>query len=153
MYTARQIGKWFMDNTDFEAGSFITPLKLQKLLYYVQAWGLALYDNRVMNESFEAWAHGPVIPETYFQLNKFGYHPIDPNDSFFEDAEIDETTIHLLEQIRDIYGIYDGKYLEELTHQETPWIETRGDLSPEARCNAVIPEDTMRKYYLEMQQR
>ena len=51
----------------------------------------------------------------------------------------------------DIYGIYDGKYLEKFTHQEDPWIQTRGDLPPEARCNEVISREVMKDFYRNMQ--
>lgn len=72
---------------------------------------------------------------------------------YFSDAEevSCEQEVDLLQQIMDIYGIYDGKYLEKLTHQEDPWIQTRGDLPPEARCNEVISREVMKDFYRNMQ--
>lgn len=153
MLKAKDVAKWFVDNTDISSGSQITPLKIQKLLYYAQAWHLALYDKPLMNVEFEAWAHGPVCPEVYYGLNEYRYNPVGADADYFVDANIidDENKLDLLSQIMSIYGIYDGKYLEELTHQESPWIETRGNLSPEERCNAVIEEDLMKHFYREMQ--
>ena len=59
-----------------ECGSFISNLKLQKLLYYAQAWHLAIYDTRLFPERFQAWVHGPVIPEIYHRYKEFGPRPI-----------------------------------------------------------------------------
>ena len=38
----------------------MTHLKLQKLCYYAQAWYLTIYGQRLFNEEFQAWLHGPV---------------------------------------------------------------------------------------------
>ena len=51
-------------------------LKLQKLVYYAQAWHLALRDVPLFEEDFEAWVHGPVIPALYQEYKKFGWRPI-----------------------------------------------------------------------------
>lgn len=48
-----------------EEGSFISNLKLQKLVYYAQAWHLAIHGTPLFEEDFEAWVHGPVIPSLY----------------------------------------------------------------------------------------
>ena len=153
MLKAKDVAKWFVDNTDVSSGSQITPLKVQKLLYYAQAWHLALYDKPLMDARFEAWAHGPVCPEVYYGLNNFRYNPVNSEAPYFEDAKDidDETNLDLLNQIMDIYGIYDAKYLENLTHQEEPWIKTRGRLSGEARCQEEIPQDLMMNFYKRMQ--
>ena len=45
-----------------ESGEVLTNLKLQKLMYYSQAWHLALRDIPLFNEDFQAWVHGPVLP-------------------------------------------------------------------------------------------
>lgn len=48
-----------------DSGSFISNLKLQKLVYYAQAWYLAIYGQSLFDEDFEAWVHGPIIPSLY----------------------------------------------------------------------------------------
>lgn len=150
MYTTKQIAKWFIENTD-EKYPVLTPLKLQKLLYYVQSWSLALYDEVVFDDEFEAWAHGPVVRDIYFVLNQYRYHPIPKNEFLDVDITLDEKTEDLLTQIQNLYGVYDAKYLENLTHQETPWIAAREGLSPEERCQNIITQDSMREFYKEMQ--
>src|SRR6185369_5131439 len=60
-----------------ETGSLITNLKLQKLVYYAQAWNLALNDGRALfDDDFEAWVHGPVIFDLYNDYRALKWNPI-----------------------------------------------------------------------------
>lgn len=70
-YSARDIANWFLGAIDRDAGDAITHLKLQKLVYYAQAWSLALPARGVplFDEEMQAWAHGPVA-ESLFQEHR-----------------------------------------------------------------------------------
>src|SRR5437016_1983852 len=59
-----------------ESQSPITNLKLQKLVYYAQAWHLAILKKALINEDFQSWAHGPVIPQLYNDYRSNGWKPI-----------------------------------------------------------------------------
>src|SRR5260221_3271487 len=59
-----------------ETGSFISNLKLQKLVYYAQAWHLGIKGAPLFQEDFQAWVHGPVIPELYQKYKSFAWQPI-----------------------------------------------------------------------------
>ena len=111
-----------------------------------------MYDEAFIKTEFESWAHGPVATEIYYKLNEYRYHPIPQNELEDYSTEFDDRTLDLLKQIQAIYGNLDAKHLEQLTHQEEPWIEARGTLSPEERSNNVISEDTMRRFYKQMQE-
>jgi uncharacterized phage-associated protein len=54
----------------------ITNKKLQKILYYIQAWSLAVRDKKVFDDKIEAWIHGPAIREVYLNFKEFGAAPI-----------------------------------------------------------------------------
>src|SRR3954463_13629493 len=43
----------------------MSAMKLQKLVYYCQAWSLAWTDEELFREEIEAWSNGPVIPSLY----------------------------------------------------------------------------------------
>lgn len=60
----------------YAAGDGITNKKLQKLLYYVKAWGLVYFTDGIIDDDFEAWAHGPVCPNVYTAYKEFGYNNI-----------------------------------------------------------------------------
>jgi uncharacterized phage-associated protein len=119
--------------------------KLQKLCYYAQAWSLALTGTRLMNARFEAWAHGPVSPELWHRYKDWGGLAISSYEgipSFNSDQ-----TVSFLKKIYQLYGDYSGDQLEQLTHNEMPWINARGDYPPGAICTNVIDEDDMTYFY------
>ena len=148
MYSALEIAKWFLCTVDRDAGDSITHLKLQKLLYYAQAWSLVLLDKPIFKEEIEAWTHGPVVPIVYDIYSIHGYKEIPIPE---ECPNISKEYEEVLEEVMITYGIYQAKYLEMLTHSEKPWIEARGNLPLEARCDNVISKKTMKEYYTLMQ--
>ncbi|MCM3412672.1 Panacea domain-containing protein [Metabacillus litoralis] len=108
----------------------ITPLKLQKLLYYCQGWHMAFSKGEpLFDENLEAWEHGPVAPEIYFKYKKHRYLTI-PKETFENKTKKDKSIfskrqLEIINTVWESYGQFDGKYLEELTHQEEPWLDTK----------------------------
>lgn len=143
-YSASEIAKWFVASLDREAGDSITHLKLQKVVYYAQAWALVLLTRPLFDEDFQAWAHGPVIESLYNEYKQHGWNAIPAPE---ETPEFEEDVEDLLSEVWDTYGDFSAKHLERLTHQEAPWKDARGDLPMEARSNAIISKQSMRNYY------
>lgn len=131
---------WLANNT----GSFISNLKLQKLVYYAQAWYLAIYDQPLLDEDFEAWIHGPVIPELYKEYSEFQWKPIlkEVSQPCFS-KEIQQ----FLDEVTDVYFSLDGYELEQMTHCEIPWLKARGDLPIDAPSNEIISKESIREYF------
>lgn len=126
-----------------ETGSFLSNLKLQKLVYYAQAWHLALHDTPLFPEDFQAWVHGPVIPQLYQEYKKFGWQPI------VKDAhpELPENVQNFLDEVAQEYFACDAYELEQMTHAEDPWNFARGDMLPDEPCTNVIKQEWMKEYY------
>lgn len=143
-HTALDVAAWFLKNIDRSAGDSVTHLKLQKLVYYAQAWSLALLNRPFFEEEVQAWAHGPVAPSVYRAFAGFGW---DSLPTVEREVEFDDEQSNLLGEIASIYGQYQAKQLEAMTHAESPWIEARGALAPEAASNAVISKQAMRDFY------
>ena len=61
------VANFFLKIVDRDSGSTITPLKLQKILYYAHGYYLANYDKPLFQEDFQAWANGPVCPELFYK--------------------------------------------------------------------------------------
>jgi uncharacterized phage-associated protein len=126
-----------------ERGIEVTNLKLQKLMYYSQAWNLAFTREPLFDEEIEAWIHGPVVP-TIFRTYK-GYRwsaidcPVHPTNSR-------RVLAHLASVLKS-YGQYTATQLERLTHQEDPWRMARMGLEPDQPSRKVITKDAMRNYY------
>jgi|SRR3972149_4730895 len=142
--TALHVAKYFLWRADQE-GKKITNKKLQKLLYYAQAWHIVFENKPLFKDSIEAWIHGPAIAAVYDKYKKFGHGPIDED---VEKTEIkDILNIKVLKEVWDLYGKFDANYLEVLTHNELPWQQAREKLDTNTPSNAVISVDAMRAFY------
>ncbi|MEY4935346.1 MAG: hypothetical protein RIS64_1705 [Bacteroidota bacterium] len=144
------IAHYFVCTIDREAGDSITHLKLQKLLYYAQAWTMVLFNKTLFEEDFQAWMHGPVLPSIWESYKHYGFDSIPISN--FEDALPNEVT-ELLAEIKSVYGEKSAKYLEELTHSELPWREARARLPIEARSTKPISKQTMFEFYFALNQK
>lgn len=129
--------------------SDITPMALQKILYYAQAFFQALFHKPLFTETCQAWMHGPVFPEVYFKYRDFGYDPIRlPELDFCSTAgNLSEQEVQFLDAIIIAFGRYSGSTLKWMTHNEHPWLETRGTLRPTDRSSAVISSTLINDYF------
>lgn len=132
---------WFAGNV----GSPITNLKLQKLVYYAQAWYLALYEGPLFPEPIEAWVHGPVVDSLYKKYKKYGRGIIPPpkNPPSFNN----EVAQPHLNEIMDVFLELDAFTLQRLAHQEEPWQEARQGLAYDDLSRREINEKTMERFY------
>ena len=135
-----------------EGGVPLNNLKLQKLVYYTQAWHLAMKDGKPLFDGrFQAWIHGPVNRDLYarFVRNKSLYSPIDISDitEGFNPEDIPADSRKHIDMILESYACFTGSQLESMTHEEEPWIEARTGYHPAERCEAFLNEATMTSYY------
>jgi uncharacterized phage-associated protein len=139
-YTALDIAKWFVNATDRSAGDAITPLKLQKLLYYAQGWALALRGGPLFDEDFEAWANGPVVRSVWDRFADNGSDALPPQRLT---RRIPSEDAALLSSVLDEYGIYSAKKLASMTSEEPPWREARNG----GHGVAPIPKDRVKRHF------
>lgn len=140
-----------------QKGDPISPKKLQKLLYYVEAWYLVNFEGEpLIDEDFEAWIHGPVVPSLYHQLKHLGYNNLEVIDDEYDTVDdqvqsiknkLSEDEQELINAVLDKYGGLSSLELELLTHNEKPWLEAREDLAPHEASNNKIGKKTMENYY------
>ena len=124
----------------------MTTMKLQKLVYYCQAWSLGWDEVPLFDEEFQAWANGPVCPQL-FSKHK-GQFIVD--ESLFDervDANFSQDEIETMDAVLDYYGDKDPQWLSELTHKERPWKEAREGCAPGAYCDKIISKESMQEYY------
>ena len=98
--------------------SSMTHKKLQKLCYYAQAWHLANYGTPLMSNRFEAWIHGPVSPDLYFEYKEWGWLQIPKVSTPPALGDAERTFV---ENVYSVYGHYTPDELEYLTCRELPW--------------------------------
>ena len=140
---AQEVANYFIRRAH-DSGSFISNLKLQKLLYYAQAWHLAIFDRRLFPERFQAWAHGPVIPTLYAAYRQYGWKNVDADPP---EPKFDDQTRSFLGEFLDEYGPLDAFRLEWLAHHDDPWLKARGNLPAGAQCTNLIDEHLMKRTY------
>lgn len=143
MYTAQQIADYIVWSAH-ESGSFISNLKLQKILYYVQGWHLAIFRSPLFAERFQAWIHGPVIPELYERYKKHSWRNIDEEVAR---PDLDAATDDFLEEVLDEYGSLDARELEYLARREEPWLLARKGIPGDEPCIEFIDEKAMETCY------
>lgn len=125
----------------------VTNKKLQKLLYYAQAWSLVLNDKKIFKEDIEAWVHGPAVREVYGTYKKYGFSFIKKDVPETAIMTIARTDRNILDEVWNIYGKYDADYLEMLTHSEDPWQQARAGLEADEGSNNVIDTNLMKSFY------
>lgn len=143
----QDVGRYFLYLASKEKKP-ITNKKLQKLVYYAQAWSLVLNNKKLFNEPIEAWVHGPAVRSLYVQYKKFGFEPIQEEVKANE-INISGQTKELLNNVWKLYGKMDAGYLEMLTHSEKPWQEAREGLQSSESSGNEISLKTMKGYYAE----
>lgn len=134
----------------FEELEEVTPLMLQKLLYFIQGIYSALYGKPLFEEDCRAWVHGPVYPEVYTLFRDFKYNPID--DVRFgllkgTDDVLTEEERDVIDRVVNTFGIYGGKVLERITHNEGPWKSARKGYGDQVPSSELVSKDSIRKYY------
>lgn len=143
---ARDVGRYFIYLANQESRP-ITNKKLQKLVYYSQAWSLVLNNKRLFSDPLEAWVHGPAVKSLYVQYKDFGFSPIQENVTSDAIKNISSKTKKLLDEIWKVYGKMDAQYLEVLTHSEKPWREAREGLESHQNSEKEISLKTMKSFY------
>lgn len=122
----------------------IDTYKLQKLVYYCQAWHLVWDEEPLFDAPIEAWANGPVVPELYSQHR--GSYRVSTWRSGNEDA-LTESEKETVDAVVGYYGEISGHELSQLTHREDPWRDARVGTPVGKRSNKVIPLDSLLGYY------
>lgn len=143
-----------------EAGVEVTPLKLQKLVYFAHGWSLALFDRALINEQIEAWKYGPVVPSLYHDYKSQGDRPLKPQrrrltgrvgiiPSIPGCTQEGKEAKAIIRRVVETYGKYDGLTLSSMTHNEgTPWSAVAKRYSPRPiPASTDIPPDTIRAYF------
>lgn len=140
MATVRDVAAYILSKL-----SPITAMKLQKLVYYAQAWSLVWDEKPLFRNRIEAWANGPVVPALYALHKgqfKFGRGTIDGAPQMLSDSERETIDVVLKH-----YGRKSSQWLSDLTHKERPWVEARQGLRPGARGHSEITQASMAEYY------
>lgn len=124
----------------------LSAMKLQKLMYYSQAWSLVWLDRPLFRARIEAWANGPVVREVYRhhrQMFTVSQWPLGDATALGPDER------RAVDGVLGFYGNKSAQWLSDLTHMEEPWKTARQEAGagPGQSCEREISLASMSEYY------
>ena len=135
-----------------DAGAYIlkhrgpmTAMKLQKLVYYSQAWSLVWDEAPLFADEIQAWANGPVAPSLYREHR--GKFKVSAGDIRGNAGRLSPDERETVDAVLRHYGGKSSQWLSNLTHAERPWQEARRGIAPGARGRGIISHSAMAEYY------
>jgi uncharacterized phage-associated protein len=155
-YTAASIANAFLSRAFGGSGQGLSPMKIQKLAYLAHGYYLAETGEPLLDEYFEAWRFGPVLPSLYHQCKKFGRNEI---DRYIEDFDVetgrsspapmpdDLTVLDIVRFVWTTYGKMSAVELSDWTHaKDGPWAQTTNSGASIIR-NQDIPDSDIAAYF------
>jgi len=147
MLTADDVADFFLHAADSDSGlrQPMTNMRLQKLLYYAQAWSLALAGEPLFGEDIEAWEHGPVVRSVYMRFKQHGSHRL--STEYAQSPQLTPAQRSVLDAVWASYGDVGAARLRVMAHRERPWREARQARDEGDTCNVSLSHDAMREYF------
>ena len=122
----------------------MTAMKLQKLVYYSQAWSLVWDETPLFGEPIEAWANGPVVRDL-FEAHRWQFRVRSVSGG--DVAKLKKRERETIDAVLAHYGDKSSQWLSDLTHLEDPWRLARRGIPDGVRGSAVISLESMAEYY------
>lgn len=141
MATAFDVAKYILS----KKGS-MTAMKLQKLLYYCQAWSLVWDEQPIFDNTIQAWANGPVVPSVY-NYHRGQYFVSEADFPTGKVESLNHAQRQTIDAVLGYYGDKSAQWLIDLTHAEDPWKQARAGLGPGERGDREITLAAMADYY------
>lgn len=146
MLQAIDVANFFISLSNSAEEGHITNMKVNKLVYFAQAWSMVNLKEKLFDENIEAWQHGPVVPSVYNSFSKYKSHNIDKTCGIFDENNFTNEQIDLLTDVALAYGAYSAAYLRGLTHKPgTPW-----SMVYEEHKKNIIPDEMIYNYFKKM---
>lgn len=122
----------------------MTTMKLQKIVYYCQAWSVVWDEKPMFAEKIEAWASGPVVRELYDEhKGMFQISGLEKGNTDNLKLEEKET----IDAVLQAYGDKPAQWISDLTHMEQPWNDARKGIPLGENCENEITQASLAEYY------
>ncbi len=143
----------------------VSPMKLQKLLYYSQGWHLAFTDDPIFNEQIECWPYGPVVSTMFHHFKEFGKDAITKMATASrvkrQDGKLRLRTVtpslpdelpsrsrEILNAVWESYKGFSAIKLSNMTHSpDGPWRKVYDDHNGAPPVGTDIPMDLIKQYF------
>ena len=166
-YNPLVIANYFLDRAE-SRGEQLSPMKLQKLVYYAHGWCLALTGEPLLDEPIHAWLYGPVVNSIFRKFRRFGSQEITTRATVPDSTSrtnnstrrldqvasgsvpeaIDQEITPFLDRVWEIYGRYSANQLSNQSHEPgTPWSEVSARYPDGVPRRVIIPDDRIKVYF------
>lgn len=163
-YSSKAVANYFLDKS-FEEDIALSPMKLQKLVYYAQGWHLGVTGKPLMNEQIECWKYGPVCTSLFHHFKDFGSDPITRRACYIKVAKvggkrgfknvipklptsIEGETFEVLDAVWNSYKRFSAVRLSNMTHAAgEPWAIVFNQYNGDPPRGTDIPMDLIRKHF------
>lgn len=145
MYNANNIARYILGYYLFKKKSYCSNLKLQKILYFLQANHLVLTGKSLFEDKIEAENFGPVVRSVYDEYKVYGSGAIPfqffkNNDNW--NYQIYEKDFRLIDPLIDKLENYSSTALLELIHNQAHW-----EKAYESYDNHIIRKEDLIEYF------
>ncbi len=128
----------------------INHLKVQKILYFLEGYHLAVFGKSLIEGQFQAWKYGPVVPEVYqqYKTNSILYNNIkkqELSDCFV--CGLSGEQLWLVNYVIDVCNKFDADMLRDITHQQIPWVDARQGLNENENSNRIISKKQIQQWF------
>ncbi len=158
MYNVLDVARYVINYSN-ERGYGVSNLKLQKLLYFIQAYFLTATDDSrpCFKDKIEAWDFGPVVPNAYREFKQYGsgniptiesYVVFDNKNIWNSHREVYNPNViayddrKMIASVVDEFSRYSASGLVDLTHRQAPWRDAY-----QRFANSEITIDAIRGYF------
>ena len=145
MKTSLDVASFFIKKDYERSTPSITQKKLQKLVYYAQAWSLVFLDRPLFDGELQAWRHGAVELSLRSEFKNYTYKTLPKPNA--DETDWTPEGERVLDEVWKTYGALSADELEELNHNEMPWLNARGNFPPRAKSQTPISEEELKFYY------
>ncbi len=134
----------------------VSPMKLQKLLYYAQGWHLGFKDSPLIHEQVECWAYGPVFRTLYQATKRFGSGTVQGPPLLISghrtkdmECDDDDASLQLVRKVWESYKQYSAIHLSNMTHaDDSPWKKVRDEFKAyEPPAGTDIPMEYIKDHF------
>ena len=141
MYDARCVANEFIRRAKAH-GQPLTPMQIQKLVYFAHARLLVIHREPLISQGFEAWEYGPVVAALYHALKENGANRVEKDIPAVDSPAYSSRETDIFDWCFKQYGHQSGPKLSALTHANgSPWSEAA------SVGKNVISNDDIADYY------
>ena len=140
MYSAIAVANYIIEY-EHSKDRMISNLKLQKLLYFVQARFFIEYGQPCFDDRIEAWSFGPVVVNVYHTYKIYGSLDITKLQGGVVGNISSEHQAIINEELES-YSYTPVYEMVDITHHQTPWVYAKRN-----QFNNEITHESIKQFF------